>query len=275
MIEAFRKITRYAALCLLAAVLFSARLSAQGTEESTFEWGLGFLSLRLNHYRGSDQFKNYILPFPYFSYQSSRIEAEPSFVRGTLYRSDYIILKISLMAGLSVESKDNRARQGMPDLGYMFEAGPMIIVTLWRSGDRLHSLSFESPVRYVFATDFTYLKPVGIFTVPYLNFVSLPQKYTLGIKSEFSAALMYGSRGYHDFFYTVEPKYARPIRPEYHAGAGYSGLQLAWILSRRAGTVHLLPFARYDYLRHTVFEHSPLVRTRHYFAFGLGSFYMF
>ncbi len=241
----------------------------------SFDWGLGLVSLRMNHYRGSDQYKNYFIPLPYFCYKGDMLEAEPSFVRGTFYRGDLITLKLSIMVGLSVESKENRAREGMPDLGYMFETGPMLIVNLWRSPGRKHQLTLESPLRYVFATDFTYVRPVGVFGVPFINFVSYPQQATGGWQSELSAAAMYGNRSYHGYFYTVKEEYARPERPEYHARGGYSGLQLAWILNRRFGRILLIPFFRYDYLRGAVFEMSPLVLTRHYFAFGLGSFYLF
>ena len=244
-------------------------------EPSTFEWGAGLLSFRMNHYRGSDQYKNYFIPSPYFKYRGENIEAETSYVRGTLYKNDYLILKLSFMVGLSVESDENRAREGMPDLGYMLETGPMLIVKLWESAGRAHLLTLESPVRYVFATDFTGVEPVGVLGLPYINLTSLPRAYTLGWKSEFSVALMIGSRGYHDYFYSVPAKYARPERPEYHARGGYSGVQLAWILERRFGPVQLIPILRWDYLKRAAFEESPLVRTKHYFAAGLGSFYLF
>jgi MipA family protein len=127
----------------------------------------------------------------------------------------------------------------------------------------------------VFATDFTSVQRVGAFGIPFINYITAPNRYTLGWKSEFSVALMYGDRDYHDYFYRVDARYARDNRPPYRARAGYSGIQLNWILNRQIGSVLLIPFFRYDYLRHAVFEDSPLVITRHYFVFGLGSFYIF
>jgi outer membrane protein len=265
-------ILRFIICIILISFLHRA---AAGEEPNSCEWGAGIVPLRLNHYRGSDQFKNYYIPSPYFSYKSERVEAEPSFVRGVLFRNDLITLKISLMLGLSVESEENRAREGMPDLGYIFEMGPMIIFKLWESPAGNHLLTFEMPVRQVFATDFESVEPVGIFAVPFLNFISLPQKYTLGWRSEFSVAAMYGNKSYHDYFYTVRKRYATEERPAYHASSGYSGIQLAWILHRKIGSILLIPFMRYDYLKYAVFEESPLVKTRHYFAFGLGTFYLF
>lgn len=262
------------AICICMCILICKNSNASD-QKTEFEWGAGIVTLRINHYRGSDQFKNYYIPSPYFSYKSEIIEAEPSFVRGVLFQNNLITIKLSLMLGLSVESEENRAREGMPDLGYLFEAGPMIILNIWRSESRKHQLTFESPIRQVFATDFTYLKPVGIFGVPFLNFISFPQKYTLGWRSEFSVALMYGNESYHDYFYTVESRYERYNRPEYHATGGYSGIQLAWILNKKIGRILFIPFIRYDNLKYAIFEDSPLVITKHYFAFGLASFFIF
>jgi outer membrane protein len=268
-----RIVPKYAACLFMGILFFRGSLAADQTDE--LEWGGGIVTLRINHYRGSNQFKNYYIPSPYFSYKSETLEAEPSFVRGVLFKNDFLTIKLSLMLGLSVESEENRAREGMPDLGYLFEAGPMIILNIWQSKSRKHQLTFESPIRQVFATDFTYVEPVGIFGVPFLNFISFPQKYTLGWRSEFSVALMYGNKSYHDYFYTVEARYEKNNRPEYHARGGYSGIQLAWILNKKIGRILLIPFIRYDNLKYAVFEDSPLVITQHYFAFGLGSFFIF
>ena len=240
-----------------------------------FDWGFGVVPLVINHYRGSDQFKGHVIPSPYFSYKGDTIEAEQSYVRGKLYGNDFFSIKISMIVGLAVESEDNHARRGMPDLGYMFEAGPMLLLHLWKSNNGLHFLTFEVPVRQVFATDFTGIERVGIFSVPYFNLISAPGGRRFGWTTEFSAALMFADRDYHSYFYTIDRKYVLPDRQEYHARGGYSGLQLALVLNKRIGCIQLIPFIRYDYLRMAAFEDSPLVRTRHYLATGLATFYVF
>lgn len=262
--------------CAFIAALLAALLACpRHSDAAPFDWGFGAVPLVINHYRGSDQFKGYVIPSPYLSYKGDTIEAEQSYVRGKLYGNDWFALKISMIVGLSVESEDNDARRGMPDLGYMFEAGPMLMVYLWRSSDRRHLLTFEWPGRQVFATDFRDVDRVGLFTVPYLNLVSAPGHYSFGWTTEFSAAVMYADRDFHSYFYTVDRQYALPERPEYHARGGYSGIQLALILNRRIGSIQLIPFIRYDYLKWTVFEDSPLVRTKHYIATGLATFCVF
>jgi len=261
---------------ILATITLAACIAIPGTSTgAAFDWGFGAVPLVINHYRGSDQFKPYIIPSPYLSYRGDTIEAEQSWVRGKLYGNDWFALKISMIVGLSVESEDNDARRGMDDLGYMFEAGPMLIVNLWRSDDRRHLLTFEVPVRQVFATDFRDIDRVGIFSVPYLNFTSAPGKWSFGWTTEFSAAVMFADSDYHSYFYSVSPAHALPQRPAYRARGGYSGIQLALILNRRVGRVQLIPFIRYDYLRGVAFEDSPLVLTPHYFVFGMGTFYVF
>jgi MipA family protein len=267
--------TTLLARALIAAFFTACLLSPERGSGASFDWGFGAVPLVINHYRGSDQFKGYIIPSPYISYKGDTIEAEQSYVRGKLYGNDYFAIKISMIVGLSVESEDNDARRGMPDLGYMFEAGPMLILYLWKSENRRHLLTFELPARQVFATDFTDIDRVGLFSVPYLNLISSPGEYSFGWSTEFSIALMYADRDYHAYFYTVDNEYALPERPEYHARGGYSGLQLALILNKRIGRIQLIPFVRYDYLRMAVFEDSPLVRTRHYLATGLATFYVF
>ncbi len=260
----------------IAALILAACIAIPGTAAAAaFDWGFGAVPLVINHYRGSDQFKPYIIPSPYLSYRGDTIEAEQSWVRGKLYANDWFALKISMIVGLAVESEDNDARRGMDDLGYMFEAGPMLIVNLWRSADRRHLLTFEAPVRQVFATDFRDIDRVGIFSVPYLNFTSAPGQWSFGCTTEFSVAAMFADRKYHSYFYSVSPAHALPERPAYQARGGYSGIQLALILNRRLGSIQLIPFIRYDYLRRAVFEDSPLVLTPHYFVFGMGTFYVF
>ncbi|MBP7582687.1 MAG: MipA/OmpV family protein [Spirochaetes bacterium] len=261
---------------ILSSILLAACLAFPGSAAgAAFDWGFGAVPLVINHYRGSDQFKPHIIPSPYISYRGDTIEAEQSWVRGKLYANDWFALKISMIVGLAVESEDNDARRGMDDLGYMFEAGPMLIVNLWRSADRRHLLTFEAPVRQVFATDFRDIDRVGIFSVPYLNLTSAPGRWNFGWTTEFSAAVMFADRDYHSYFYTVSPAHALPGRPAYQARGGYSGIQLALILNRRVGSIQLIPFIRYDYLRGVAFEDSPLVLTLHYFVFGMGTFYVF
>ncbi|MCY4524684.1 MAG: MipA/OmpV family protein, partial [Halobacteriovoraceae bacterium] len=243
-------------------------------KKSNLELGAGLFSFKIPHYRGSDQMKNYFIPMPFFIYTSKHIEAEPSFIRGTFFKKGSIALKLSILAGLSVESETNRAREGMPDLGFTLEAGPMILVRLWTSPDKMHYINFESPFRYVFELDIP-PQGVGLFTVPYLNFVNLPRKETWNWGIEFSIALQFADESYHNHYYAVGPDYVRPGRPQYTSKGGYNGHSFVLIFTRRFKHLYLMPFLRYDSLRGVVFEDSPLVKKKDYFIVGMGSFWMF
>lgn len=243
--------------------------------QKKLEWGAGFLNIYANHYRGSDQWKHWIFPIPYFSYSSEHLEAEPSFVRGIFFHNEWFAFKLSLMAGLNVESKDNRARQGMPSLDYTFEAGPMFIFHLWESEDNNMAINFEWPVREVLATDLSYLRQVGVYTVPYFNFIHAPTPSVWNWSSELSVSPMFGDREYHEYFYNVDPQFATAERPTFRSRGGYSGFQTTLVLNKRLKHFVIIPFFRWDYLEKAAFEKSPLVKVKNYGLAGLGFFWVF
>ena len=239
------------------------------------EWGAGVLSFRGNHYRGSDQAKNYFYPLPYFVYTSEKIEAEPSFIRGTFYKNDWFALKLSIIVGLNVESEKNNARKGMSEIDYTFEAGPMVIFKLFQSQDKTHTLNFEVPFRQVHATDLTYIDPIGFFAVPYLNYIRKATSAWYNWSMELSVAAMWGSRKYHDYYYGVSPQFATNERPSYRGQAGYSGIQTTIVFNKRWKELVFVPFFRWDQLSGVAFNDSPLFKKPNYFIGGLGFFWLF
>jgi len=80
-----------------------------------------------------DQSSPYAIPFPYLVYRGTFLKADRNGIRGTFFDSDRIELSLSLSASLPVNSDDNRARQGMPDLQPTVEFGPSLDLTLWRT----------------------------------------------------------------------------------------------------------------------------------------------
>jgi outer membrane scaffolding protein for murein synthesis (MipA/OmpV family) len=257
-------------------IIFLIVSNAESSEDSSkeFEWGAGLLSLIGNHYRGSNQSKNWNFPVPYFSYKSDKLEAEPSYVRGIFYKNDYFSFKISLMLGLNVESEENTAREGMPQLDYTIEAGPMLIFYLWKSDDNKFRVNFEVPIRESFATNLRYLKPIGLIAIPYLNFIHNPKPSKWNWNSEFSISPMFASKSYHQYFYSIDKQYSTIERPEFEAQGGYSGIQATINLNKRIGNVAIIPVIRWDILNNAVFEKSPLVKTRRYVIFGMGLFWI-
>ena len=245
------------------------------TKLTKFEWGAGFLNIYGNHYRGSNEAKAWIFPTPYFTYKSDRIEADPSFIRGIFYHNEWVSLKLSLMLGLNVESKSNKAREGMPSLDFTIEAGPMFIFHLWEAKQKDIIINFECPIRQSFATNLRYLKPVGLFTIPYINLIHSPTPATFNWSSEFSLGPMFANQSFHQYFYNVDKQFTRGDRPYYQARGGYSGFQTTWILNKRISNFVIIPFIRWDYLKHASFEDSPLVKIKNYTIGGLALYWLF
>lgn len=240
----------------------------------SFDWGAGILAIYGNHYRGSNQAKLWLFPMPYFSYTSERLEANPSSIRGVLYKNERLSFKLSFMPGLRVQSKDNLARQGMNSLDYTAEVGPMVIVKMWQSRDEEFLLNFEWPLRQSFAIDFSFIKSVGFFTVPFLNLIYKPIQKNRSGQFEFSISPMFADKNYHQYFYGVDQKYSSVDRPAYSAKGGYSGFQSAILANIKSKDFAIINFFRWDVLNKAAFVESPLVKNKSYLICGFSLFWM-
>ena len=84
------------------------------------------------------------------------------------------------------------------------------------------------------------------------------------------AGPVFGSREFHETYYTVRPDEALPDRPAYAARGGYGGMMFTAALSRRDGRplVRGLPAAR-PACTAPPSRDSPLVRQRQSWSAGL------
>src|SRR5688500_10671697 len=120
---------------------------AQADVKPLWEVGAGATVLSFPDYRGSDQTRTYVLPIPYFVYRGEFLKADRNGVRGIFFDSDNVRISASAGASFPIESKDNDARLGMPDLKPTVELGPAVDFTLWRSANRSTKLTLRLPVR--------------------------------------------------------------------------------------------------------------------------------
>ena len=243
-------------------------VAARADDKPLWEAGFGVLPVQSPDYRGSDQSRNYLLPLPYGAYRGEIFRADRGGVRGRLIDSDRVRLDISADAAVPVDSSKNEARQGMPNLKFVFEIGPVLSLCLLPTCDGDWSLQFRLPVRAVFDTDFRSLGSIGGTTQPHLNFDLKDLGPGGGWNFGVAAGPLYASERYHDYYYQVDPAFATPTRPAYDARGGYSGLRYTATLSKRFDKLWFGAFARYDDLAGAVFEDSPLVRIRHSFMAG-------
>ncbi len=243
---------------------------AQSQELPLWEVGAGFTGLSLPEYRGADHQRNLLLPLPYLVYRGKLLRVDRKGIYGLLFESDRVRLNMSFDAGAPVRSSGNNARAGMSDLDPSVQMGPSLEICLMRdcSGDR--SLQFRLPVRAVYAINYLRMHGIGLVINPQLNF---DRKNAGRGAWNIGAAMgpLFATESYHDYYYEVSPQFSVPgSRPAYDARGGYSGSLAILSLRKRFDRHWFGSFLRYDNLSGAVFEHSPLVRSRHVFMVGFG-----
>lgn len=249
--------------------LAAASAPARAEQRPLWELGLGAAALSFPHYRGSDERQNWLLPAPYIVYRGEYLQADERRVRGLFFRSDRAELDVSLNGSVPVDSDDNEARRGMPDLDATAEIGPSLNVKLAESADRKTRLELRLPARAVFASDFSYVRHVGWMFQPNLAVDIRDPLGHAGWRLGMLAGPIFADRRYHRYFYSVEPAFATATRPAYSAGGGYAGTQVIAALSKRYRQFWVGGFVKWDNLQGAVFEDSPLVRDKNGFAAGV------
>ena len=249
--------------------------SARAELRPEWEFGLGASGFTLPDYRGSEESRGYVLPFPYLIYRGERLRVDRQGLRGIFFESDRVELNLSLNLTPPVDSGENRAREGMPSLDPTIEIGPRLDVTLARDRAREWSLELRLPVRAAIATDLSHTRHIGYVAYPHLHLFTRPQlgglKWNLGLQ----AGPLYATHDYHQYFYGVDEPFATPERPAYSAGGGYSGATALASLTRRFPRFWVGAFARYDTLKGATFESSPLVRRDYAASAGLAIAWIF
>jgi MipA family protein len=258
---------------LLALVVLST--AARGAELPQWEAGIGISALTIPDYRGADQSQFYVFPIPYLIYRGDVLKVDRRAVRGVFFKSERLEVDTSFSGSPPVRSGRNGARQGMPDLDPLFEAGPSLKYLLLRSAGGELRVDLQFPLRAVFVTDFSYLRYSGLVFNPR---ISLDWSRS-GPEERLSAGVALGplftdSRNSR-LFYEVDPIYATPVRPAYEAHGGYGGMQLALAATMRRGSIWIGAFSRIDNLQGARFEDSPLVKARWSVMTGLALSWVF
>lgn len=264
-----------AALAISIPLVFSFGAAAHADQFPLWEAGAGFAVVDLPDYRGSDQNRVFALPIPYIIYRGETLKIDRQKVRGLLYSSEIAELDLSVSGSVPVRSRDNRAREGMPDLDPTLELGPSVNVFLYRGMSGKLSLELRLPLRAVESSDFHSVHHEGWLFHPHLNVdlkgVVPGPGWNLGLL----AGPLFGSRAYHDYFYGVRPELARPGRPAYDAKGGYAGMQFVAALSKRFQNYWFGAFIKADSLNDAAFVDSPLVKRKYAIAGGVAAAWIF
>jgi len=264
---------RRRALLICSVLLALSASAAHAAEKPLWEFGLGIGGLEFPDYRGSDETKVFPVPVPYVVYRGRFLKADRDGVRGRLFDREQAELSLSVNATIPVDSEDNSARRGMPDLKPTIEIGPSFDVHLWRSADRDVKLDLIMPLRVPITLESSPQSLQWLFA-PRLNIDF--ENFAGHAGWEFGAGVgpVFASDKFHQYFYSVPARFATAERPEYRADGGYSGMHLLAAVSKRFPKYWVGAFLRYDWLGGAEFEDSPLVRRQSYFAGGFGIAWM-
>lgn len=246
----------------VAAALALAPAAGVAAEKPLWEVGVGAGFLMMPDYRGSDKTRPYLLPFPYAVYRGGIFRLEDKRMTARIFATDRVTLDASGYGAVPVRSDDNDARRGMEDLDPTFEFGPALRVKIAHLPEQKFRLTASLPVRAVFSTDFRSVRYEGFVVSPRLNVEKGDVIPGTGLYLGISAGPMFADRGYHKYFYDVEPYYAFAGRSAYSAGGGYSGSALTVGLGKNYKQFHFHAFVSADFLQGAAFEESPLVKTR-------------
>jgi MipA family protein len=261
------------ALRLSSALLFVLAASWAATacaeEKPLWELGVGVGAAVLPDYTGSDESRVYPGPVPYVVYRGKFLKADREGVRTRLFNRRYAELSVSAGGSLPVNSDDNDARQGLPDLKPTIELGPALDLHLWQSKNAKIKLDLDIPVRLPVTIESS-PRSIGVVVAPRLSLDVADFAGFEGWDFGFSIGPNFADKKYHDYFYTVAPRFAIADRPAFDAGGGYSSTAVLTAISKRFPAYWVGAFLRYETLTGATYQDSPLVKRDNAVVAGIG-----
>ena len=217
------------------------------------ELGASLFALTTPDYRGSRSESSYLIPIPYIKYRSERLRVDDG-AQGIFLKTDDLVITISGNLSPPVDD-DIPEREGMDQLEGIFEIGPSF-------NFRLHQMPHSAwwldlPFRVAITLDGEF-DEIGHVFQPRLSWRQ-PAKRTGDWKLRFNIGPFYASDRYHEYFYSVGAEEATSSRSAYDADSGFSGMRSEFTYSKRFGRLWLGGFVRYDSLKNSEVEDSPLV----------------
>lgn len=253
-------------LALAASPAASAQSALVGSETTTGTaplWEAGVLAAGgyVSHYPAASDGQFRALPIPYIIYRGDTLRiGDQGLVRArTELADERLELDIGLDGAFDVDSDNNAARRGMPNLDLLIEAGPKATWHMRPKTDPLQvNLSLE--VRAVISAEFVSFGYEGMTVTPE---ISAFDREFLGTRLMAYGAIgpIFGYDGINEYFYQVDAAYATPDRPAYRADSGYIGTETTVGLAYPV-TERLLVFAaaQIGYYGGARNEDSPLHR---------------
>lgn len=213
----------------LAAVLCAAFAAHARDDLPVWEVGVAAVGLQGQDYPASDQANDRVLAAPYAVYRGERFRLGEGGLQALAFQNPRYRLALSVAGSLDANSEGNPLREGMPDLDFLFEIGPQLIVTLDERGYADQSqgtTELALQLRAAFSTDFggiDALGPVASLALSYEREGLMDGRLDIGV--EYNA--VFADEKLHDLFYQVDPQFVTATRPAFDAESGYLGSDLS------------------------------------------------
>jgi MipA family protein len=257
-------------LVVCSASFAQQEITLEDDLQPVWEAGAFAAVFRTPEYPAADN----VLAAPYIIYRGETLRiGDGAIARAVAIDKRSYELDLSLAGSFNANSDDNVARQGMPDLDYIFELGPQLKL-------RLADLVFEEhgkgelylnlQTRAAFSTDFSNFNYRGLVFQPELSY---RQRGWLSDKTALSVSLSptWATEQLHDYFYQVDNEFVTAQRQAFNAKGGYLGTDLSVFLSFNA-TQDVRIFMGGNMSLHggAANSQSPLFKQNTQYSFGLG-----
>lgn len=272
--------TRLSTLLIVALliVLHDCRADTASTPDGKgthLELGFGIAGAHFPDYPGASRYWNILLPLPYVTLQSPHLEANRDRVRSKLLHGDNWSLDVDFSGSVPVSSSRDPERNGMPDLGWIAQVGPILNYRLWRDDTTGYRLDLALPVRAAASANGLSLHHRGWVAQPALKLMRLWGDGDRHYHADVTLSRVYATNDYFNYIYGVAPEYAGLDRPAYQAGSGSGAYRLELGFGWRQGDMRWGGFVQYTDLSEAGFRDSPLVSQRHQVSFGFAVAWVF
>ena len=193
---------------------------------------------------------------------------QEGFIRTRLFRNLRFEFDVSFSGSLPAKSRDNLARQGMPDLNWLFEYGPQVKIQFMDPRNP-NQLTLKIPLRFLSETDFQYTRFVGSIFNPKLSYSRRQFPFQRGIFS-LTLGATYASQAVNEYFYNVKPEFVTAERAAYSAKAGRMDNYLSILQGFVVGDAFWFASASFSSFDTSANIDSPLLQDRSTQSYSLG-----
>lgn len=253
---------------MLAVLCLPLQISWAG--QTHWEIGVGFTTVSVPDYIGSNDSRILAVPYPYIIYRSENFRFDRGEASRSLFNSERWLVDISL-SGSFPTSDNNDARRDMPDLDAIGEIGPALKYIAYKSETERFRIELELPLRAAIATDIRSFEHVGWRSDLSLSFLHQQGPWSSVIRTGF----MYSNDRFHNYIYGVEQQFVTGDRSFFDADSGYMGWQLQNILRYRRDRLRATLFLNYYNINNSKINNSSLVERKDSYTAGINIAWIF